>query len=551
MLTLLYGVVVFLMIIVPVILAIGLRRISVTPWLLFGMGSLTFVVSQAIHLPLNGWLNEIGLLPGTASAAQQILQLALIAGLTAGLCEELVRAAGFAVIRKLRPEWMRMQDAVMLGLGHGGIESMIFGGVLTAATVSSLLPLIGADLQALGLTPEQLEMLRSQIDALTVHPWNGIYPLLERIIALSAHVIFSLMVWKAFAGGGFRRNWFYLPLAVLYHAGVDFGAVYGAHYIQGGPLLMELCFAGMLIPGYVWAARQIRRSPAGDSSPIPAAGGVSQSSIRSELAVFWTACKKEVFQLWRTKRMLVTGAVFLVFGMGSPLIAKIIPDIFGSVAGMEQFAALIPKPSAADAMTQYIKNLTQFGFLLAVLLGMGAVVGEKEHGVAPMILSKPMPRWAFLTSKFAAQSLMYLACFLLSGAGAYYYTWILFGPLEIGPYLLANILLLLWLLTFVALALIGSTLGKTTVAAGGIGILLSVAMMLAGSIPRYGVLFPNGLLSWAGQAAQTAAGVAASPIVTSIAAGQIPVNGGSSASAVLVIVISLVLSLGFFEQQEL
>jgi ABC-2 type transport system permease protein len=269
------------------------------------------------------------------------------------------------------------------------------------------------------------------------------------------------------------------------------------------------------------------------------------------LAVFWTAFKKEVFQLWRTKRMLVTGAVFLVFGMGSPLIAKIIPDIFGSVAGMEQFAALIPKPSAADAMTQYIKNLTQFGFLLAVLLGMGAVVGEKEHGVAPMILSKPMPRWAFLTSKFAAQSLMYLACFLLSGAGAYYYTWILFGPLEIGPYLLANILLLLWLLTFVALALIGSTLGKTTVAAGGIGILLSVAMMLAGSIPRYGVLFPNGLLSWAGQAAQTAAGVAVSPIETSIAAGQMPVNGGSLASAVLVIVISLVLSLGFFEQQEL
>jgi ABC-2 type transport system permease protein len=429
-------------------------------------------------------------------------------------------------------------------LGHGGVESMIFGGVLTAATVSSLLPLIGADLQNLGLAPDQLAALRAQIDALTAQPWNAVFPPVERIIAISAHAVFSLMVWKAFAGGGFRRNWFYIPLAVLYHAGVDFGAVYGASLIADKPLLMELCFVGMLLPGYVWTAHQVRQSLPMRSAAVPAAGGTLKSNIRSEWAVFRAATIKEVRQLWRTKRMLVTGAVFLVFGMGSPLIAKIIPDIFRSVPGMEQFAGLIPVPSAADAMDQYLKNLTQFGFLLAVLLGMGAVVGEKEQGVAPMILSKPMPRWAFLAGKFTAQSAMYLVCLLLSGAGAYYYTGILFGPLETGPFLLANILLWLWLLTFVALALLGSTLGKTTAAAGGIGLALSALMMLAGSIPRYGVLFPQGLLSWAGQAARQAAGAAAS-------LGEKAVPGGALASATLLVVLSMVVSFGFFEQQEL
>jgi ABC-2 type transport system permease protein len=549
MLSIEYGLVVFLMIILPVILAIAWRRMFGTPWLLFGIGCLTFVLSQVIHLPLNEWLAGLGLLPRVASTGREILQTALVAGLTAGVCEELMRAAGFAVLRKLRPGWMRLQDAVMLGLGHGGIESMIFGGILTAATASALLPLIGADLQTLGLTPVQLELLRSQIDSLTAYPWHGVYPLLERIIAVSAHVIFSLMVWKAFTGDGLRRNGFYIPLAVLYHAGVDFGAVCGVHYIKGDPLLMELGFVVMLIPGYVWAARQIRQSLRGDSSTVQAAGPL-HSSVRSEWAVFRAATQKEIFQLWRTKRLLVTGAVFLVFGMGSPLIAKIIPDIFRSVPEMEQFAALIPEPSAADAMTQYIKNLSQFGFLLAVLLGMGAVAGEKEHGVAPMILSKPMPRWAFIASKFAAQSAMYIVCFLVSGAGAYYYTWILFGPLEIAPFILTNVLLLFWLLSFVALALIGSTLGKTTVGAGGIGIVLSIALMLAGSIPRYGVLFPGGLLGWAEQTAQTAAGAASQSLESTIAAGGIPANGGALASAIVLIVMSLVLSLGFFEQQE-
>ncbi len=549
MLTLLYGLFVLLMILIPVFLAIGLRRISAAPWLLFGIGCLTFTVSQVIHLPLNQWLSDIGLLPGATASDPPLLQVALIAGLTAGLCEELIRAAGFAMIRRFRPAWMRLQDAVMLGLGHGGIESMVFGGVLTAATVSSLLPLIGTDLNALGLTPAQVELLRAQIDALTAHPWNGAYAVLERIIALSAHVIFSMMIWKAFAGNRFSRNWFYIPLAVLYHAGVDSAAVYGVHYIKDQPLLMEMIFAGMLVPGYLWAARQIiptrKRGPA-------AAADVPQSSMLSELAIFWAATKKEIFQLWKTKRMLVTGAVFLVFGMGSPLIAKLIPEIFRSVAGMEQFATLIPAPTAADAMAQYIKNLTQLGFLLAVLLGMSAVVGEKERGVAPMILSKPMPRWAFIASKFASQFVMYLACFLLSGAGAFYYTWILFGPMKLDLFLLMNILLLVWVLTFVALALLGSTLGKTTVSAGGIGFILAVAMMLAGSIPRYGALLPNGLLSWAEQTGQAAAGIgAASSALPASSISQIGANGGALASTAVVLMIALILSLGFFEQQEL
>ncbi len=551
MLTVLYGISVLLMILVPVLLAIGLRRASSPAWLLFAVGSLTFILSQVVHLPLNAWLADLGLLPGTVNAQPPILQTALIAGMTAGLCEELMRAAGFAILRKARPAWMRLQDAVMLGLGHGGIESMIFGGVLTAATVSSLLPLIGADLSGFGLTPDQLAALQAQINSLASNPWNSALPLLERIIAISAHVVFSLMVWKAFTGAGLRRNWFYIPLAILYHAGVDFAAVYGMQYFKDQPLLFELIFAGLLVPGYIWAAYQIRFAGRMNASTDPVSHRATQSPVRSELAVYFSAVGKELVQLWRTKRMLVTGAVFLVFGMGSPLIAKLIPDIFKSVAGMEQFASLIPVPSASDAMDQYIKNLSQFGFLLAVLLAMGTVVGEKEHGVAPMILSKPMPRWAFIGSKFTAQVVMYFVCFLLSGAGAYYYTWILFGPLEPGAFLLVNILLLIWVLTFVALAILGSTLGKTTVSAGGIGIVLSVIFMLAGSIPQYGVLFPQGLVSWAQQAAYTAAGKTASSAVSSALAGQVFVNGGALASAVVLIVMCLVLTIGLFEQQEL
>jgi ABC-2 type transport system permease protein len=392
------------------------------------------------------------------------------------------------------------------------------------------------------------------------------------MLALSAHVTFSLMVWKAFARNQLSRDWFYIPLAVLYHAAVDVAAVWAAETLRGEtPLLAELVLAATLVPGWAWAVWLYRRhraqgsasydyaqdtagarlpkSGAGDALP-PALKTSEVSTPSSELSVFRAALSKELRQLWRTKRLLAMGAVFLVFGMGSPLLAKLTPELLGSLEGAEMFADLIPTPTAGDAMAQYIKNLSQFGFILAVLLGMGAVAGEKERSIVPMILSKPMPRWAFVASKFAAQSLMYLVGFLLAGLGAGYYTLVLFGPLDPGGFTLLNGLLFLWLLTFVALSLLGSILGATTAAAGGIGLALSVGLMLLGSLPQYGALLPGGLMGWAALVGQAAAGIAPAGEAPGPFSGAMA-GGGAAASAVVVVVMALLLSIGFFEQQEL
>jgi ABC-2 type transport system permease protein len=350
------------------------------------------------------------------------------------------------------------------------------------------------------------------------------------------------MVWKAFARRNLRRDWFYIPLAVIYHAAIDYVAVWATTSFTDQPLRYLLAALAVLSPGWLWAAWMLRRS-----------GLVRLQSgpLQGELAVFWVATVKELRQAWRTKRVLVIWAVFLAFGMLSPLMARFMPEIIGSFEEAEMFLALIPPPTIADAMVQYIENLSQFGFILAILLAMGAVVGEKERGVAAMILSKPMARWAFIASKFAAQFSVYLAGFLLAAIGAYYYTLFLFGPLEMGSFLLLNGLLLLWLLTFVGLSLLGSTLGKSTVAAGGIGLGLCVAQMLLGSIPRWGALLPGGLMGWVTLLGQKAAGLSPGGDAASLLSGAAAGQGGAAASALAIIVMSLVLAIGIFEQQEI
>jgi len=516
---------VLLMLLLPVCLAVILRRRFRVPWILFCAGTLTFIASQVVHFPLNNWLGDIGVLPQSGWGEElPRWRTALVLGLTAGLCEESARAVGYWLLRRYR----RYQDGLMLGLGHGGIESMVFGGVLTAATVSSLLPLRGVDLQSLSLPADQLAALSQQLEMMSGLPFlAAILPFVERLIAMGAHVTFSLMVLQAFN----RRNPLYMLGAIAYHAGVDASLIYLAAELPNVWVIQPV-FLILTLPGVVWVWTQ-RAKAERERRQVPALG--------VELQLFLVALRKELLQLWRTRRVLVVVAVFLLIGLISPLLARFTPQLLSAIEGAEQFAELIPEPTLADAMAQYVKNLTQFGFIIAVLAGMGAVAGEKDKGTAAMVLSKPMPRWAFVSSKFVAQLMLYVIAFATGALSAYYYTLVLFGPVPRGAFAFMNLLLLLWLATFVAVTLLGSTLAKTVGAAAGVGLAGAVVLLLAGSLPVVGALAPGGLVTWVGQMGASLAG----------AEEAVVANGGAIAMSLVIVLMCLLTSVAVFERQEL
>ena len=525
MLAAIYAMTVTLMILLPLALAFVLRRRYVVPLWLFCVGMVTFAGSQVVHFPLNDLLVDLGLLQETGGMeGSQLLQTALILGFTAGLSETAARAVGYWFLFR-RDAARRWEDGVMVGLGHGGIEAMIFGAVLTAASVGSLWALRDADLGALEVTPEQLQALTQQMALFFDRPWQGFLGLLERSTAILLHVSLSLLVWRAFQ----RRQIGYALLALVYHGAADASAVYMIGRVGPENLwLVEAVFLAIAMPGLLWIWWLWRQR---DPAPRPVL-----RPLATELALFLTATRKELLQQWRTKRLLVVAAVFLLFGFLSPLIANFTPELLRTIEGAEQFADLVPTPSRVDSLAQYINNITQFGFIMAILLGMGAVAGEKERGTTAMIMSKPLPRWAFILSKFVAQALVYLLGFALAAVGAYYYTMILFEPFTLGPFMLGNVLLLIWLLVFAAVTLLGSVLAGTTGAAAALALGGAVLLLLGGSLPTLGAFAPSALVGWAGQS-----GV-----------GQpAPANWGALVANVVLIIVMLVSAVAAFETQEL
>jgi uncharacterized membrane protein YhfC len=225
-----------LMIVFPIVLGFTLRRRLQVPMSVWLIGALAFVVSQMVHLPLNFALGLLGPPRGVALLPRPVI--GVVAGLSAGVCEESARWLALRFLLKDRRSW---KDGLQFGAGHGGIEAILFGGLVLIGLVNVLLAPYAA---ALGLNADDQAALRHAARQYwatpALHAFLGGY---ERLCAMAFHVGASVIVLR----GVVRGKIGYLFAAILLHAALNFPIVY-LNEIGTGPfyVLLTLFGAGML-----------------------------------------------------------------------------------------------------------------------------------------------------------------------------------------------------------------------------------------------------------------------------------------------------------------
>jgi ABC-2 type transport system permease protein len=214
--------------------------------------------------------------------------------------------------------------------------------------------------------------------------------------------------------------------------------------------------------------------------------------------------RKELREQTRSYHLLVVGLLFVFFGLASPLLARFTPEIV-KMAGVGQNIVIeLPEPTAADAVAQYVKNLSQIALFVLIFLTMGAVVVEKERGTAVFVLVKPASRLGFLAAKLTVSWATVMGAVVLSGLCAYGYTAALFEPPSTAGFVLANVALLLHLLTFVTTTFFFSALARSQAVAGVLSFLAWVLLASLGGLGYVTEFLPGRLLS---AAMASAAGV--------------------------------------------
>jgi ABC-2 type transport system permease protein len=178
--------------------------------------------------------------------------------------------------------------------------------------------------------------------------------------------------------------------------------------------------------------------------------------------------KKELLQLLKTSRLIAVSAVFIFFGLLSPLTARYMNEIMASV-GAGGLNIKFPDPTYMDAWLQFFKNISSICLIVFLLTMTGCVAGEKSKGSVLLVLTKQVSRSNFLLSKMASGVILFTAAYLISTGACFYYILVLFPQVTNSGLPLA--LLATWVegLFFAVYAVFTSTLAKSPTSAAILG----------------------------------------------------------------------------------
>ncbi|GGC80334.1 ABC transporter permease [Enterococcus wangshanyuanii] len=130
------------------------------------------------------------------------------------------------------------------------------------------------------------------------------------------------------------------------------------------------------------------------------------------MRAFIAFTKKELVESLRTYRFPVLITVFLLFGMMSPLFAKLLPEILKSLGdGGEGVVIKMPEPTAMDSWMQFFKNVGQMGMLVLIISFSGIMANELSKGTLINLLTKGMKRSTIILSKFFTASMIWLVSY--------------------------------------------------------------------------------------------------------------------------------------------
>lgn len=212
----------FLSVVVPIgaIIYMGIRKALNWKALLFG--AVLFIVFVLILENLmHGYV--LGSDPSKSPIYQNTILYMLYGGFAAGIFEETARLLGFKFLIRVKDN-ESIDTGISYGLGHGGVEAMLLGGLSAIGNLMLAVTLNSGALSGItgSMTPEQLESFNTGVSMLSATPsYMFLISGVERMVALVLQISLSIFVLKAAA----EKKWMYFLLAILLHAGIDMFAV--------------------------------------------------------------------------------------------------------------------------------------------------------------------------------------------------------------------------------------------------------------------------------------------------------------------------------------
>lgn len=182
----------------------------------------------------------------------------------------------------------------------------------------------------------------------------------------------------------------------------------------------------------------------------------------------------EWLRLTRSARGVSLLGTFLVLGLVGPVLARYLPSIVGHA--QEGVTIIVPPPTPADGLANYLDQANQIGLVVAVVVAAGALAFDSRPGLSTFLRTRVDRMWDLLAPRFTVTAVAVVLAYLVGALAAWYGTVLLLGHLPPGAVLAGLLCEAAYLVLVVAVVAAAASFVRGTI--GTVGLSLGVLLLL-------------------------------------------------------------------------
>ncbi|HYZ52963.1 MAG TPA: hypothetical protein VE733_05565 [Streptosporangiaceae bacterium] len=188
----------------------------------------------------------------------------------------------------------------------------------------------------------------------------------------------------------------------------------------------------------------------------------------------------EALRLWRTRRLAALAAVYVILGLGIPVLTYELPQLLKHTSGGVRVIA--PPPTPVSSLTGFASNAAQLGTLVLVVVAAASLAIDARPALAAFYRSRTRRPSRLLLPRTAVLALAGAACVAAGTGCCWYETDVLIGPLSVAALSGGFGLEILWVCFCVAVVAVWAGLVRSVLAVAGAALATLLVLAFISSI---------------------------------------------------------------------
>ena len=193
-----------------------------------------------------------------------------------------------------------------------------------------------------------------------------------------------------------------------------------------------------------------------------------------------TTWRLEWLRLSRSRRWTALVAVYLVFGLIGPVMAKYMAGLLEHV--QSGITIIVPPRQPRDGIVNYLSQVGQIGLIVVVAVAAGALSIDAHRGISTFLRTRASGMWALVAPRFTVNAVAAVLAYTLGLLAAWYETALLLGPLPVGAMLAGLLCESTYLVFAVAVVAASASFARGTLGTVGIALAVLIVLSIVGSL---------------------------------------------------------------------